>query len=95
MAAAAFGALRVVVFLAETFGGINYLVVMTWIPIASGQCGEKSRPALDGLRQEKFNLNLPTGLDLFPQSGKGNFAVNAATLAHHRRQVKPDFLRQP
>jgi len=50
---------------------------------------------LDGLRQEKFNLNLPTGLDLFPQSGKGNFAVNAATLAHHRRQVKPDFLRQP
>jgi len=68
---------------------------MTWIPIASGQCGEKSRPALDGLRQEKFNLNLPTGLDLFPQSGKGNFAVNAATLTHPRRQVKPDFLRQP
>jgi hypothetical protein len=47
---------------------------------------------LDGLRQEKFNLNLPTGLDLFPQSGKGNFAVNAATLTHTGSQVKPDFL---
>ena len=68
---------------------------MTGIPAVGQPCEEKSRPALDGLRQEKFNLNLPTGLDLFPQSGKGNFAVNAATLAHPRRQVKPDFLRQP
>jgi len=32
---------------------------MTGNPIASGQCAEKL-PALDGLRQEKFNLNLPT-----------------------------------
>jgi len=34
---------------------------------------------LDGLRQEKFNLNLPT--DCFSQIGKGNFAVNAASIA--------------
>jgi hypothetical protein len=61
---------------------------MTGIPLASGQCAEKSRPALDGLRQEKFKLNLPTGLDFYLQHGKGNLAVNAPTLAHVYRGVK-------
>jgi hypothetical protein len=55
------------------------------------QCDEVDRPALDGLRQEKFKLNLLTGWDLCPQTGKENLAVNALTLTHLRRQVKSDF----
>jgi hypothetical protein len=41
---------------------------VTGNPIATGQCGE-IRPALDGLRQEKFNLNLLTDSGLFSQTG--------------------------
>ena len=50
-----------------------------------------SRPALDGLRQEKFKYEFTTDPDLSPQTGKGNLAVNEFTLTHLRHQVKSDF----
>jgi hypothetical protein len=46
---------------------------------------------LDGLRQEKFNLILPTDL-VCPQTGKGGFAVNEAILTQSPLPVKFDFL---
>jgi hypothetical protein len=45
-------------------------------------------PALDGLRQEKFNLDLPTDWDFWSQIGKGNVAVNGVSLAQNRPAVK-------
>jgi len=42
----------------ETFA-INYLVCVTGISIANVQRAD-NLPALDGLRREKFNLNLLT-----------------------------------
>jgi hypothetical protein len=50
------------------------------------------RRALDGLRQEKFNLNLPTGSGFWSQTDKGNLAVNGATLAQSGRAVKFEFV---
>jgi hypothetical protein len=56
------------------------------------QCNRMKRRALDGLRQEKFNLNLPTGSGFYPQTNKGNLAVNGATLAQCGRAVKFEFV---
>jgi hypothetical protein len=44
---------------------------MTGIPLTRGQCAEKSLLALDGLRLEKFKMNLPTGLDFYPKPTRG------------------------
>lgn len=66
------------------------LFVEDWIPLASEQYGENP-PALDGLRQEKFNLNLLTDRDLTSQIGKGIIAVNKVILAQNRGAVKFDF----
>ena len=61
---------------------------VTGFRFASGQCGEENPPALDGLRQEKFKLNLLTDWDFLSQIGKGNIAVNEVSLAQKRCGVK-------
>jgi hypothetical protein len=66
------------------------LFVEDWIPLASEQYGENP-PALDGLRQEKFNMNLLTDRDLMSQIGKGIIAVNEVILAHKTGAVKFEF----
>jgi hypothetical protein len=58
------------------------------VPLASRQCGKISPPALDGLRQEKFNLDLLTDWDFLSQIGKGIIAVNGASLAQNPSAVK-------
>lgn len=68
--------------------GINCIWFVTGFRFASGQCGEESPPALDGLRQEKFKLNLLTDWDFLSQIGKGNIAVNEFSVAQKRGSVK-------
>jgi hypothetical protein len=46
---------------------------------------------LDGLRQEKFKLDLLTDWDFLSQTGTGNIAVNGDSLAQNRGDVKFDF----
>jgi hypothetical protein len=47
---------------------------------------------LDGLRQEKFNLNLLTDwIYLFLKSARGISQSTVASIAHLAAQVKPDF----
>jgi hypothetical protein len=48
---------------------------------------------LDGPRQKKFNLILPTGQDFLVENGKENFAVNGPTVAQSPCSVKSDFVR--
>ena len=50
----------------------------------------KILPALDGLRHEKFNLNLPTDL-FFPQTGKGDFVVSDNSLTQFPSAVNLFF----
>jgi prepilin-type N-terminal cleavage/methylation domain-containing protein len=50
---------------------------------------------LDGLRQEKFNLNLPTDGIYFLKSARGISQSTVASIAHCYRQVKPDFPAPP
>ena len=57
----------------------------------SRQCDGMIRLALDGLRWEWFNMNLPTDQNLFFQIGKGNLAVNGATMTESGGAVKFDF----